>query len=78
MIEKSEEKKVEIKLGNDMSSEEQNIPNLNNEIIAANNQSTNPYDLPEDFWNFVILDGTNYFFVLIWHIILFICLFNFI
>ena len=49
MIEKSEEKKVEIKLDNDLSSEEQNIPNLNNEIIAANNQSTNPYDLPEDF-----------------------------
>ena len=49
IIEKSEEKKVEIKLDNDLSSEEQNIPNLNNEIIAANNQSTNPYDLPEDF-----------------------------
>ena len=49
IIEKSEEKKVEIKLENDLSSEEQNIPNLNNEIIAANNQSTNPYDLPEDF-----------------------------
>ena len=49
IIEKSEEKKVEIKLDNDFYSEEQNIPNLNNEIIAANNQSTNPYDLPEDF-----------------------------
>ena len=49
IIENSEEKKVEIKLDNDLSSEEQNIPNLNNEIIAANNQSTNPYDLPEDF-----------------------------
>ena len=49
IIEKSEEKKDEIKLDNDLSSEEQNIPNLNNEIIAANNQSTNPYDLPEDF-----------------------------
>ena len=49
IIEKSEEKKVEIKIDNDLSSEEQNIPNLNNEIIAANNQSTNPYDLPEDF-----------------------------
>ena len=59
IIEKSEEKKVEIKLDNDLSSEEQNIPNLNNEIIAANNQSTNPYDLPEDFWNIVIFDGAN-------------------
>ena len=59
IIEKSEEKKVEIKLDNDLSSEEQNIPNLNNEIIAANNQSTNPYDLPEDFWNIVIFYGAN-------------------
>ena len=47
-IMKNEEKKVEIKLEHDMSSEDQNIPNLNNEIIP-NNQSTNPYDLPEDF-----------------------------
>ena len=47
-LDKNEEKKVEIKLDNDITSEEQNIKNLNNDIIV-NNQSTNPYDLPEDF-----------------------------
>ena len=41
------EKVVEIKSENDIASEEQNIQNIKNEL--ANNQSTNPYDLPDDF-----------------------------
>ena len=60
-IMKNEEKKVEIKLEHDMSSEDQNIPNLNNEIIP-NNQSTNPYDLPEDFWHIVKFGQINFLF----------------
>ena len=47
-IEKNEEKKVEIK-ESDLTSDEQNIKNSNNAQIISNNQSTNPYDLPEDF-----------------------------
>ena len=47
-IYKNEAKPVEIKLENDIISEEQNIKNLNNEI-GMNNQSSNPYDLPGDF-----------------------------
>ena len=46
-IEKNVEKVVEIKSENDIASEEQNIQNIKNEL--ANNQSTNPYDLPDDF-----------------------------
>ena len=48
-IDKIEEQKVEIKSGNDMNSEEQIIKNSNNAEIGVNNQSTNPYDLPDDF-----------------------------
>ena len=48
-IGKNKEKKVEIKSENDFTSDEQNIKNSNNAQIIANNQSTNPYDLPEDF-----------------------------
>ena len=48
-IDKIEEQKVEIKSGNDMNSEEQIIKNSNNAEIPVNNQSTNPYDLPDDF-----------------------------
>ena len=48
-IDKIEEKNVEIKLENDLTSEEQIIKNSNNQEIAINNQSTNPYDLPDDF-----------------------------
>ena len=48
-IDKIEEKKVEIKSANDLNSDEQNIKNFNNPEIGVNNQSTNPYDLPEDF-----------------------------
>ena len=47
-IEKNEEKKVEIK-ESDLTSDEQNIKNSNNPEIIVNNQSTNPYDLPDDF-----------------------------
>ena len=46
-IEKNVEKVIEIKSENDIASEEQNIQNIKNEL--ANNQSTNPYDLPDDF-----------------------------
>jgi len=46
--EKNEEKPVEIKIDNDLTSEDNNIKNFNNEIVP-NNQSTNPYDLPDDF-----------------------------
>jgi hypothetical protein len=48
-IDKIEEQKVEIKSGTDMNSEEQIIKNSNNAEIPVNNQSTNPYDLPDDF-----------------------------
>ena len=48
-IDKIEEQKVEIKSGTDMNSEEQIIKNSNNAEIGVNNQSTNPYDLPDDF-----------------------------
>ena len=47
-IEKEETKPVEIKAEIDMKSEEQKIKDINNEIIV-NNQSTNPYELPDDF-----------------------------
>ena len=41
------EKKVEIKLNNDRVSEEQVPKDISKEIL--DNQSTNPYDLPDDF-----------------------------
>ena len=48
-IDKIKKKKVEIKSANDLNSDEQNIKNFNNPEIGVNNQSTNPYDLPDDF-----------------------------
>ena len=48
-IDKVEEKNIEIKSENDITSEEKNIKDSNNKEIEVKNQSTNPYDLPDDF-----------------------------